>query len=217
MNGTPSTLVEKKHCSKPECARPSRTRGMCVNHYQAWLWSERRLAQSRKHPPRGSITAQERFRRYFRPGADSQCWEWQGARRQSGHGMFGINGSHVVASRFALEQAVGPAPDGALACHRCDNPPCVNPKHLYWGTRQDNADDAVSRGRIPLGEDKAQSVLTEQQVIEIRERYAAGEPQKSIAQSYPVTVPTIRSIALGDKWKHVGGPISQPRRKSKHV
>ncbi len=213
MNGTPSTLASKKLCLKPDCERPSRARSLCVNHYQNWLWAERRLAQSRKHPPRGSVTPQDRFRRFFEPLSDSQCWEWQGARRSSGHGMFGMNGSQVAASRFALEQVTGPPEPGMLACHRCDNPPCVNPKHLYWGTFQDNANDAVARSRIPLGEAKAQAVLTETQVIEIRNRYATGEPQKSIAEAFDVSVPTIRSIALGFKWKHVGGPISLPRRK----
>lgn len=212
MDHTSAPTNAKRVCLREDCLRPSRARGLCVNHYQAFLWAERRLAQSQKFR-KTRLTPDERFDRYFAAGARSQCWEWTAGRDASGYGRFMLHGSAVPASRYALERSTGTASAGMYACHRCDNPPCVNPSHLYWGTRQDNADDAVSRGRIPVGEQKAQAVLTEAQVIEIRELHASGQLQRVIAESFGISAQTVRAIALGRKWKHVGGPISTKRKK----
>lgn len=208
-----ATVNGTRICSAEACTVVARSRGLCHNHYQQWLYKNRRTAQSRKY--RASRPTQlERFNAKFVRGADSQCWEWMGARGRLGYGIFGVRGTSVGAHRVALEMATGePAPEGMLACHRCDNPPCVNPKHLYWGTHQSNSDDAVARSRIPLGEAKAQAILTESQVVDIRERYRNGEKQGAIASDLGVSSQTVRSIALGLKWKHAPGPISEPRRR----
>ena len=194
-------------CAQPGCELPYRARGLCRAHYQSWF-------KATPRDMRPVPTMEERFHTKYSRGGSTQCWEWSGARHSFGYGLFLLNGKSSKASRVALMIATGsPAPEGKLACHRCDNPPCVNPKHLYWGSRQDNSDDAVSRGRIPLGQDRVQARLTEDQVVEIRNRYAAGEGPTGIAREFNVTVPTIRSISLGLKWKNAPGPISLPRRK----
>lgn len=81
------------------------------------------------------------------------CWEWIGSLTGDGYGHFKFDGREVGAHRFALELALGRtlAP-GEFACHTCDNPPCVRPEHLYPGTRVDNAQDAVRRGRMATGD-----------------------------------------------------------------
>jgi len=79
------------------------------------------------------------------------CWLWMACRTPSGYGQLGLPGKDagiVIASRFSWELHNGPIPDGLFACHKCDNPPCVNPAHLFLGDHEDNARDAAAKGRI---------------------------------------------------------------------
>lgn len=79
------------------------------------------------------------------------CWEWQGGSNQYGYGLFTRRGCDTkvtrVASRISWELAHGPIPQGMVVCHKCDNPPCVNPDHLFIGTHLDNMRDMVAKGR----------------------------------------------------------------------
>lgn len=76
------------------------------------------------------------------------CWEWLGARKPTGYGVFSrTDRSAVRAHRWAYEEFVGPIPAGMSVCHRCDNPPCVNPDHLWLGTQADNVHDMIKKGR----------------------------------------------------------------------
>lgn len=85
---------------------------------------------------------------------ESGCWEWQRYRLWTGYGRMTVDGRMTNAHRVAYELYVGPIPAGLLLCHKCDNPPCCNPEHLFPGTHQDNMDDARSKGR--LGADGAE-------------------------------------------------------------
>lgn len=80
---------------------------------------------------------------------DSGCWEWQGARKQGvrPYGFFSINGRQFTAHRVCWNLYRGAIPAGLHVCHHCDNPPCVNPEHLFLGTAKDNAQDKVKKGR----------------------------------------------------------------------
>lgn len=92
-----------------------------------------------------------------------------------------------------------------MRMHSCDNPPCVNPAHLFLGTTQENAQDMVRKGRwangIRCGELSHSAKLTLPQVEEIRGRYAAGERQVSLAADFGVRQTTISRIIRGDSWK----------------
>jgi hypothetical protein len=83
---------------------------------------------------------------------ESGCWVWQGATR-SGYGAIKIDGKVKGTHRVSFEMANGPIPEGLLVCYSCDNPPCVNPDHLWLGTYEDNARDGWKKGRIkvPVG------------------------------------------------------------------
>ena len=83
------------------------------------------------------------------PNSPGGCWEWTAGKNAQGYGCFsrGKNFPQVRASRVAYTLCVGPVPDGLFMCHRCDNPPCCNPAHLYVGTYVENNRDTLARGR----------------------------------------------------------------------
>jgi len=72
---------------------------------------------------------------------EDECWNWKGYRKKDGYGLFQSSGFAALTHRFSYELEVGPIPDGLIICHKCDNPSCVNPNHLYAGTSSDNNHD----------------------------------------------------------------------------
>lgn len=102
---------------------------------------------------RGSLPepVEPRLRAKLRQDA-SGCWVWTGSTTRRGwHGRISVNHHLVMAHRVAYELWVGPIPEGLKVLHRCDNPPCCNPMHLFLGTQRDNMQDAGRKGRMGVG------------------------------------------------------------------
>lgn len=134
------------------------------------------------------------------------CWAWLGDRSPDGYGKFRYKSKYALTHRLAYEFTNGPIPQGMLICHKCDNPSCVNPNHLFVGTYQDNVDDMIAKGRQKkaLGENAGRAKLTEVQVMEIRKRYAAGDATTvSLGVEYGVDASTIGSAVKRETWKHI--------------
>ena len=93
------------------------------------------------------MTVAERFAAQVLTAAPDQCWPWTGSRLSTGYGQISVAGKTTTAHRVAWEQANGPIPKGLVVCHRCDNPPCCNPAHLFIGTPKDNTQDMIQKGR----------------------------------------------------------------------
>lgn len=137
-----------------------------------------------------------------RLGADD-CWLWIGYRATTGYGVFGIGGHPQIrfrAHRFSWLASRGLIPTGMEVCHRCDTPACVNPGHLFLGTRQDNHLDSVRKGRKRAwGLQKLNAV----QVLEIRARVAAGELGYRVAMEYGIARNTVSGIVNRKSWAHL--------------
>lgn len=142
-----------------------------------------------------------------------RCHIWTAARKPEGYGKFGINGHTLAAHRIAYVFAHGrPLPDDVDVLHRCDNPPCVRPAHLFEGTRGDNNQDRHNKGRSARGE--AKSHLKEEQVIWLRTENAKGtRPLLEMALELGISRCNAYAIVKGESWQHVGGPLVTERGK----
>lgn len=137
------------------------------------------------------------------------CWEWPGARRPySNYGMIRRDRVTFWAHRVAHETFNGPIPPDHIVCHRCDNPPCCNPAHLFAGTVKDNFDDMMSKGRwsppTPItGEQHHEARLTPSKVIEIRRQNAGGRSMRSLGRHHGISHEAIRKVIRRETWAHV--------------
>lgn len=126
-----------------------------------------------------------------------ECIEWPGRRNESGYGHCRRNGE-TIASRAVWVELKGPIPNGLSVCHRCDNPPCVNPAHLFLGTVLENALDMAAKGRHPKprGERSPKAKVTDAEVCAIRQAVAGGETRASVARRYGLNQKYVSRIVL---------------------
>lgn len=139
------------------------------------------------------IPAPQRFWLQTDVRGPDECWEWTGARTDAGYGRIRVDGVQRQATHVAWELLCGPVPDGFFACHRCDNPPCVNSRHLFLGTAKENSDDMRMKQREGHGAPPPR--LTQRQAHEIRERYAEGGiSQRELAATFGVHQMTVSRL-----------------------
>jgi len=164
-------------------------------------------------------TVAARFWQYVdKSGGPNACWLWTRFRDWDGYGKFShdLDGKHVsvAAHRMAYRLTHGNFDPALVVCHRCDNPPCCNPTHLFLGTTQENTADRDAKGRQAKGDAlrhghhvKGSQVntakLTAEQVTEIRQRRARGEYMTVLAREYGVAYNAIWCIVHRKHWKHI--------------
>jgi hypothetical protein len=137
-------------------------------------------------------------------GDASACWTWTAALQQpDGYGLVWVDGKMKRAHRVAFELERGKIPAGKVVCHHCDNPPCCNPAHLFLGTKQRNMSDARLKRRHAHGKRHGKAILTPKRVIQVRRRYAEGEPLAILAAEYGMTTGGIHAAIVGRNWKHL--------------
>jgi hypothetical protein len=163
----------------------------------------------RGHYLRQARSLAERLAETSIPEPNSGCWLWLGALSQ-GYGRLCISKcmsgrKHMAAAhRISWQVHRGPIPAGIDVCHKCDNPACVNPDHLFLGTRRDNMIDCKVKGRLKMpqkkyGADHPGAKLTVDEVRSVRARRARGQCS-AVAREFGVSPRTVDRIWRGESW-----------------
>lgn len=147
--------------------------------------------------------AESKTRFWAKVSRGPACWNWGGVKHPRGYGIFTFQGRTVRAHRFVMRDQIKSTD---LVCHKCDNPSCVRPDHLFVGTHKVNTDDMMSKGRgfMRPGAENPNSLLTESDVMEIAQ-IPVGVSCRNIAAMYGVKERTIHNIRTGGSWTSVTG------------
>ena len=149
----------------------------------------------------GKRPIKDRF--FARVKKGDSCWEWSGIPRRGGYGQIMVQRQRWFSHRLSWTIANGKIPDEIFVLHKCDNPICVNPDHLFLGTAEDNAQDSVAKGRSSRGERNGMAKIKADDVVEMRRRYFSGETQVALAKTYKIDRGHLSKVVNGLSWKHV--------------
>ena len=183
------------------CGKPTKiitvnvaTRGLVKGQYRRFIWGHQNKITdfwSQVDKVNGPVS-----------NLGTRCWLWTGGKSSNGYGTKRVDGKPKSAQAVAFFLTHGKWPN--RACHRCDNPPCVRPDHIFNGTAKDNAEDMVAKGRHSHGEQRWNAKLSAKQIIKIRKLYASGEVyQRELAAQYGVLRKAISDVVRGKTWKHI--------------
>jgi hypothetical protein len=190
-------MASKRICSVDGCGKTHLARGLCGTHYTRWQRTG--SAEGPNRTPRGAPLA---FIKAALQGDTAECVHWPFAKHRAGFGLITLQGRTQVAARVVCTMAHGKPPNRKLqAAHSCGNGHlgCINPKHLRWATREENANDQLLHGTRLRGERATTNILSEQQVLEIR-NLLKTEKQSYIAALYGVSQSTVQTIKSGRNW-----------------
>lgn len=187
-------------CKIEGCGKSSYARGWCGMHYRRWrLYGDPLTVKQEQYH---GLSLVERL--LARREVNGQCWEWAGSADAKGYGRLNIGDMPTLVHRVSWEAFHGPIPNGLYVCHRCDNPKCFRPEHLFLGDQQMNMDDKMKKKRHRYGVSRGTahgcSKLTEQQVREVR---ASEGPSRIIAERYGISGRQVRDIRALKVWKHL--------------
>lgn len=210
-------------CSVVGCGRSTIAKGLCGAHYQ------RMKAHGNPNTRVGlkGLPLSERF--WSRVDKTDDCWNWTGPKTADGYGRLYREGKTIRAHRLSYEMHHGPVPSGLIVCHRCDNPSCVNPDHLFVGTGAENIADCEAKGRrnvparsgdfhwtkrrpdrVAKGQVFSRSEITDELVRRLRARYAEGGiTQRELAAQHGISHKNLSLILAGKTWKHVANEDSK--------
>lgn len=150
---------------------------------------------------------EDRFWEKVSKGEKDECWKWQGRISIYGYGLFYTSDkkTQTAAHRYSWSLHNSKTiPEGMYVCHTCDSPACVNPKHLFLGTPEDNSKDMVRKGRHRFGENSPMAKLTEKQVKDMWRLWNTGDYSKAaLSRKFGVGKGTVREILTGKSWRHI--------------
>lgn len=153
--------------------------------------------------PRESIV--KRTHRYLKRIRGTDCWEWQGKKTDLGYGILTVDKKDLRVHRLMWQFYNGPLSKEDFVCHRCDNPSCANPSHLFIGNQLDNMRDAAAKGRVRKGVEHHGAKFTEDDIREILRLKKEGATVLQIAESFSFPYQTIYKIFTRTRWRHVSG------------
>lgn len=198
-------LMQSRQCSVSGCESKHYGLGFCNRHYRRFkAHGDTTINNRQKRAP-----IEKRF--WSKVHKTKSCWIWKGCFDTKGYGKInsGGNGKTLFAHRLSYEIHFGVHPGDLHVLHRCDNPACVNPDHLFLGTHADNMRDMwrKNRGRCDgagrNGCSNGNSKLTDSDVVEIRKKCKAGGSFRSLAREYGVSKTLISYIAKRKIWTHL--------------
>ena len=136
---------------------------------------------------------------------EDSCWEWQRATNAQGYGWLWWVDYNRLAHRVVWELTQGSIPDGLFVLHTCDNPPCVNPKHLWLGTKRANAQDRERKGRghDRRGISNGRAKLTEAMVLQARILWEEGCSLPELSEWFQTPKTTMHHAVSGYTWSHL--------------
>jgi hypothetical protein len=139
------------------------------------------------------------------PNDPNACWKWKGVPDKKGYGFIWVNSKNALAHRLSYKLFCGEIAKGMCVCHKCDNPGCVNPKHLFLGTQKENMADMIQKGRSnkAKGSKNGRAKLKEDDIQEIRKMIDSELTLTQIAKQFNVSQWTISRIKRGNNWSHV--------------
>jgi hypothetical protein len=190
-------------CKVDGCGGKLKAFGYCYKHYvrlkKYGTTEDRKWSQA---------PLEVRFWLKVKKVGENECWEWQGQKLANGYGRIslgvkalGSDGAHRVSWRLANKAEI---PAGMFVMHSCDNPSCVNPKHLSIGTPKENSQDMISKGRkrvvAPVGTGNGKALINEEIVKQIRQ---SSDSHASLARRFGVSPNCIRGVRVGRTWSHV--------------
>lgn len=148
-------------------------------------------------------TTRERFEEKYIPVTETGCWLWTGSQTEQGYGHIRINNITVIAHRFSWFLYHGRIEKDICVLHKCDVPSCVNPEHLFLGTRKDNVRDCIKKDRraSAKGENNNAAKLTHEDVVEIRDLNRWGMNYAKIGRFYNLTGISVKRVCNYETWR----------------
>ena len=195
-------------CSIKGCDKGARTRGLCTPHYTRMLKGADMSAPIRVVFRSGSDI--DRLKSKVKVSESTGCWEWQASSTPLGYGQMRFQGTRWLSHRVSWVLFNGDIPEDNCryrtfcVLHRCDNPCCVNPEHLFLGDQKVNSIDSVDKGRWGkrglVGEKHGKALVTEDQVREIR---VSCNTYQQISERYGISKSAVSHIKKRRSWAHV--------------
>jgi hypothetical protein len=137
------------------------------------------------------------------PEPNTGCWLWTGATFHKGHGAIRFRGTQWKAHRVSWTANIGEIPQSMCVLHKCDTPCCINPRHLFLGTKGDNNRDRTAKNRGAKGSRMGTSKLKESDVQIIKQRLRQGATAADLGKEFGVSNVAVSQIRLGRTWRHV--------------
>jgi hypothetical protein len=197
--GDPNRCFLKKSCSVDGCPNKYHGRGYCDKHYQRFIdHGDVNHVRGPKYK-----TPLEAYESNVIKNNDNECWGWKGKDNGKCYGILSYKPEPWAIHRYSYTIHNGIIPNGMYVLHKCDNPICSNPKHLFLGTNLDNINDMLQKGRNAKGEMLPHTSINSETALIIKEMLSFDKRMIDISRQLKVGYSLVNAIKRNNSWKHV--------------